>query len=65
MIAGFIAAVMSNLSGAINSLSTIITYDIYNRFFPLKKGKKSHSQLVLVVVGRVSVLICSGITLVW
>lgn len=34
MIAGFLAAIMSNLSGAINSLSTILTYDVYNRFFP-------------------------------
>lgn len=34
MIAGFLAAIMSNLSAAINSLATILTYDVFNEFMP-------------------------------
>ena len=41
MLAGFLAAIMSNLSAAINSLATILTYDVFNEFMPqwVKKGK--------------------------
>ncbi len=48
MVAALLAALMSTVSGALNSISTLFSYDLYKRF----KNDATDHQLVLV--GRVS-----------
>src|SRR5690606_1143661 len=58
VMAGLIAAVMSHLSGAINSCTTILTVDVYLAFF-----KKDASEQQAVRFGRIAgtVIILLGI----
>ncbi len=48
MVAALLAALMSTVSGALNSISTLFSYDLYKRFKP------DTSDHTLVFVGRVS-----------
>ena len=48
MVAALLAALMSTVSGALNSISTLFSYDLYKRFRPDATDHK------LVFVGRVS-----------
>lgn len=51
MVAALLAALMSTVSGALNSISTLFSYDLYRRFKP----EATDTQLVLV--GRVSAFV--------
>jgi SSS family solute:Na+ symporter len=48
LVAALMAALMSTVSGALNSISTLVSYDLVKRFRPNVEGAK------LVTVGRVS-----------
>lgn len=48
MIASLLAALMSTVAGALNSISTLVSYDLYQRFVPAATDRR------LVLVGRVS-----------
>jgi SSS family solute:Na+ symporter len=48
MIAALLAALMSTVSGALNSISTLFSYDLYKRFRPAATDHQ------LVLVGRIS-----------
>lgn len=55
-IAGMLAALMSSLSSVFNSCSTLITYDVYQRYYPKANSKKllqvgKYFTFVLVIVG--------------
>jgi SSS family solute:Na+ symporter len=51
MVAALLAALMSTVSGALNSISTLFSYDLYKRFKPDTSDHK------LVLVGRVSAFV--------
>ena len=51
MVAALLAALMSTVSGALNSISTLFSYDLYKRFKPDTTDHK------LVFVGRVSAFV--------
>lgn len=51
MVAALLAALMSTVSGALNSISTLFSYDLYRRFKP----EATDTQLVLV--GRISAFV--------
>jgi SSS family transporter len=51
MVAALLAALMSTVSGALNSISTLFSYDLYKRFRPDTSDHK------LVFIGRVSAFI--------
>ncbi len=48
MVAALLAALMSTVSGALNSISTLVSYDLYKRFRPGVSDRR------LVAVGRIS-----------
>lgn len=48
MVAALLAALMSTVSGALNSISTLFSYDLYKRFRPDASDKQ------LVLVGRIT-----------
>ena len=54
--AGILSALMSSLSSVFNSCSTLITWDIYKKYFP----KKSEKHLVKVGQVTTGVLVVSG-----
>ncbi len=51
MVAALLAALMSTVSGALNSISTLFSYDLYKRFKPDASDKQ------LVLVGRITALL--------
>jgi SSS family solute:Na+ symporter len=64
VMAGLIAAIMSHLSGAINSCTTILTIDVYLPYFSKKNVSDAQSVrfgrisgIVVIVLG----MICSGL----
>lgn len=48
LVAALLSGLMSQISGALNSISTLVSYDIYQRSNPEATGKK------LIVVGKVA-----------
>jgi SSS family solute:Na+ symporter len=48
MVAALLAALMSTVSGALNSISTLFSYDLYRRFRPAASDRQ------LVLVGRIT-----------
>jgi SSS family solute:Na+ symporter len=48
LVAALLSGLMSQISGALNSISTIVSYDIYKRYNPLTKDAK------LVKVGKIA-----------
>ncbi|HBE72133.1 MAG TPA: sodium:solute symporter [Planctomycetaceae bacterium] len=54
LVAALMAALMSTVSGALNSISTLVSYDVVKRILPTTKGR------LLVRVGRIA----AGIALV-
>lgn len=55
-IAGMLAALMSSLSSVFNSCSTLITYDVYQRYFPKASSQKlmqvgKYFTFALVIIG--------------
>lgn len=59
MIAAMLAALMGHLSSTFNSSSTLITFDVYKRFYPDASEKR------LVAVGRLSTAALVGLSLLW
>ncbi len=57
VLAALFGAVVSSLASMLNSASTILTMDIYNKF------RKGASQKELVTVGKIGLLICAVIAL--
>ncbi len=51
MVAALLAALMSTVSGALNSISTLFSYDLYKRFKPATTDHE------LVFVGRIAALV--------
>ncbi|GAA3615303.1 sodium/solute symporter [Flavivirga amylovorans] len=59
MAAALLAAVMSSVSGALNSISTLFTYDLYKRFKPKTPDKK------LVRIGRITAFVAMIVSVLW
>ncbi|QEC53057.1 SSS family solute:Na+ symporter [Anseongella ginsenosidimutans] len=57
VVAALLSGIMSQVSGALNSISTLVSYDIFKRVYPETSDKK------LVKVGRVSAAICLVISI--
>ncbi|KAK3099728.1 hypothetical protein FSP39_008619 [Pinctada imbricata] len=59
MLAALLAALMSSLTSILNSASSIMTMDIWRQF------RKRASEHELMIVGRVTVLILIGLSILW
>lgn len=59
MAAALLAAVMSTVSGALNSIATLFSYDLYKRFRP------QASERSLVLVGRVVTCVAMLAAILW
>lgn len=59
MAAALLAALMSSVSGALNSISTLFTYDLYKRFRPGTSDKK------MVVIGRWAAFLAMIASVLW
>ncbi len=57
--AALVAALMSTISGALNSIATLFSYDLYRRFRPEASERRT------VLVGRVATLIAVVIAIAW
>jgi len=57
--AALLAALMSTVSGALNSVATLFTYDLYQRWAPQTSEKK------LVLIGRVATLAGMVLAILW
>jgi solute:Na+ symporter, SSS family len=59
MVAALMAALMSSLAGTFNSASTLITFDVYQKFDP------GASERRLVSVGRLFTVVMVGLGILW
>ncbi|CAC5379888.1 SLC5A9 [Mytilus coruscus] len=59
MLAALLAALMSSLTSILNSACSIMTMDVWRQF------RKHASQAELMIVGRVTVLILVGLSILW
>jgi SSS family solute:Na+ symporter len=59
MAAALLAALMSTVSGALNSIATLFSYDLYKRWKPNTPDKK------LVFVGRIATFVAMIVAIVW
>lgn len=59
VIAAMLAALMSTVSGALNSIATLFSYDIYKRWRPQTEDKK------LVWIGRVATFVAMCVAIAW
>ena len=59
MAAALLAALMSTVSGALNSVATLVSYDLYKQWKP----KTSDKQLVLV--GQIATVVCMVVAIFW
>lgn len=59
MAASLLAALMSTVSGALNSIATLFCYDLYKRWRPDTSDKK------LVRIGRIATLVAMGLAILW
>ncbi len=59
VIAALLAALMSTVSGALNSIATLVSYDIYKRWAP--RADDRH----LIRVGRVATFLAMIVAIVW
>ncbi|HPS55438.1 MAG TPA: sodium:solute symporter [Sedimentisphaerales bacterium] len=59
MAAALLAALMSTVSGALNSIATLFSYDLYKRWKPDTSDKK------LVVIGRVATFVAMVAAILW
>ncbi len=57
--AALLAALMSTVSGALNSIATLFSYDIYKRYRP------QASEAKLVYIGRIATFIAMVAAIVW
>jgi len=59
VIAALLAALMSTVSGALNSIATLFSYDIYKRFKPAADDRH------LVRIGRIATFVAVCVAIVW
>jgi SSS family solute:Na+ symporter len=59
VLAGMLAALMSSLASAFNSVSTLLTWDVYRKWRP------DATEARLVFVGRVTTVVLVGVGLAW
>jgi len=59
MAAALLAALMSTVSGALNSIATLFSYDLYKRWKPDTSDKS------LVFIGRVATFVAMIVAIVW
>ena len=59
MAAALLAALMSTVSGALNSIATLFSYDLYKRWKPETPDKS------LVFIGRVATFVAMIVAIVW
>ena len=59
VLAAMMAALMSSLAATFNSASTLFTFDLYRKFFPLS------SEARLVAVGRIATLVMVVLGVLW
>nr|WLN44351.1 AAT11 [Sinonovacula rivularis] len=59
MLAALLAALMSSLTSIFNSASSIVTLDIWRQF------RKKATEAELMVVGRVTILVLIGVSILW
>ncbi len=59
MAAALLAALMSTVSGALNSIATLVSYDLYKQWKPQTSDRK------LILVGQIATVICMIIAIVW
>ena len=57
--AALLAALMSTVSGALNSIATLFSYDIYKRWRPETSDKK------LILIGRIVTFIAMVLAILW
>ncbi|MEN6427050.1 MAG: sodium/solute symporter [Phycisphaerales bacterium] len=57
--AALLAALMSTVSGALNSIATLFSYDLYRRWRPGTSDRK------LVVIGRLATFVAMLLAIVW
>lgn len=59
MAAALLAALMSTVAGALNSIATLVSYDLYKQWKP----KTSDKQLILV--GQIATVACMVVAIFW
>ncbi len=59
MAAALLAALMSTVSGALNSVATLVSYDLYKQWWPQSSDKR------LVLVGQIATVVCMVVAIVW
>lgn len=59
VLAGMLAALMSSLASAFNSVSTLLTWDVYRKWRP------NATEARLVFVGRITTVVLVGVGLLW
>ena len=59
VLAGMLAALMSSLASAFNSVSTLLTWDVYRKWRP------GATEARLVFVGRITTVLLVGVGLLW
>ncbi|MBN2476452.1 MAG: sodium/solute symporter [Pirellulales bacterium] len=59
VIAALLAALMSTVSGALNSIATLVSYDIYKRWAPDTPDRK------LITVGRIATFVAMIVAIAW
>jgi SSS family solute:Na+ symporter len=59
VLAGMLAALMSSLASAFNSVSTLLTWDVYRKWRP------NATEARLVFVGRITTVALVGVGLLW
>lgn len=59
MAAALLAALMSTVSGALNSIATLVSYDLYKQWRPQSSDRQ------LVFVGQIATVICMIVAIIW
>ena len=59
MAAALLAALMSTVAGALNSIATLVSYDLYKQWKPDTSDKK------LILVGQIATVVCIVISIFW
>ncbi|MCF7973455.1 MAG: sodium:solute symporter [Phycisphaerae bacterium] len=59
MAAALLAALMSTVSGALNSIATLVSYDLYKQWKPETSDRK------LIGVGQIATVVCMVIAIFW
>jgi solute:Na+ symporter, SSS family len=59
MAAALLAALMSTVSGALNSVATLVSYDLYKQWRPHSSDRR------LVLVGQIATVVCMVVAIVW